>query len=311
MFKAGLFLGATTQHGITLIPLLQSTVSIFAPKHFIKMKAIASLLFLSMLSQFATAQTGIGTVTPNENAVLDLSASSKTLILPQIADVAGITNPVNGMVILSTQTNAVKLYENNTWKNLHVTNAMVGDIKMGVQPADHDGWILLDGRAVSSLTANQQLNAQSLGYTVNLPNATNKMLLGASTSYAINSSGGSALINQDNLPVVNLAAGKSISYTPSGSVSTDSAGSHSHGTIAEKGGGVTSSGSDWAVANDDGPGQTYNQFSTASAGSHSHPATFTGNDATLNLPALPLNAATQQPYMPPYIAFNTYLYLGN
>ncbi len=273
-----------------------------------KIKLYCTLLLAINFTGFA--QTGIGTVTPHEDAVLDLSASSRALILPRVADVAAITNPVNGMVIFSTQTNTVKIYQNNTWKNLHISNAIAGDIKMGVQPADHDGWILLDGRAVSSLTANQQLRAQSLGFTANLPDATNKMLLGAGTSYALNSTGGSALINQDHLPVVNLAAGKSISYTPSGSVSIASAGSHSHGTIAEKGGGVTSSGDDWAVSNNDGPGTTYGQFSTASAGSHSHPATFTGSAATLNLPALPLNTATQQPYMPPYIAFNTYIYLG-
>lgn len=42
-------------------------------------------------------------------------------------------------------------------------------MKHSFQPADHEGWILLDGRAVSTLPAGQQANAIAVGLTTNLP----------------------------------------------------------------------------------------------------------------------------------------------
>lgn len=47
-----------------------------------------------------------------------------------------------------------------------------GNVKSGFQGVDHFGWILLDGRATSTLTANQQTVAAQLGWGANIPDAT-------------------------------------------------------------------------------------------------------------------------------------------
>jgi microcystin-dependent protein len=51
------------------------------------------------------------------------------------------------------------------------TSATIGDVKSGFQPADHAGWIVLNGRSTTELNAAQQANATSLGFTTNLPDA--------------------------------------------------------------------------------------------------------------------------------------------
>lgn len=79
-----------------------------------------------------------------------------------------------------------------------------GNVKQGFQGADHFGWVLLDGRAVSTLTATQQAIAQRLGWTVALPNATGRIT--KMTGAVPGSTGGSDTITltQRNLPNVTL-----------------------------------------------------------------------------------------------------------
>src|SRR5579864_3829289 len=48
-------------------------------------------------------------------------------------------------------------------------SASTGDVKSGFQTTDHNGWILLDGRAISTLTDSQQQAAFALGFTTNIP----------------------------------------------------------------------------------------------------------------------------------------------
>lgn len=51
-----------------------------------------------------------------------------------------------------------------------------GNVKQGFQGADHFGWVMLDGRAVNTLTAAQQAIATQLGWGVNIPDATGRVL---------------------------------------------------------------------------------------------------------------------------------------
>lgn len=52
----------------------------------------------------------------------------------------------------------------------------VGDVKSSIVAADHLGWYVLDGRAVSSLPQIAQDNATALGFGANLPDATDAVL---------------------------------------------------------------------------------------------------------------------------------------
>ena len=124
---------------------------------------------------------------------------------------------------------------NYTWDGLawtrrraSVSAGRMGDVKSGFQTADHDGWVLLDGRAVSTLTVTQQAEAAILGFTANLPNG-EKCGLRQDSAAALGIVGGSADITLANLPVHNLSiTGVSASSSGAHTHTTDSQGGHRH-----------------------------------------------------------------------------------
>ena len=85
------------------------------------MKIILLIITLS-LSTFAFSQVGIGTTNPNANAILDLTATNKAIILPRVANSAAIPAPVNGMMIYDISSNCVKSYENGVWTDCWSSN---------------------------------------------------------------------------------------------------------------------------------------------------------------------------------------------
>ena len=109
-----------------------------------------------------------------------------------------------------------------------------GDIKSGFQTTDHAGWILLDGRAISTLTATQQAAAATLGFTANLPNG-DKCSIRMDAAAALGAVGGSAKITQANLPAINTANSGVITTSghDAGAVTSSSAGAHQHGVAIE------------------------------------------------------------------------------
>ena len=72
-------------------------------------KYLNHILFLSFLGIFTTvqAQVGIGTETPHSSTMLDIVASDKAFLGPQIAltsttDIVTIENPAEGMLVYNT-----------------------------------------------------------------------------------------------------------------------------------------------------------------------------------------------------------------
>lgn len=51
---------------------------------------------------------------------------------------------------------------------------IAGDMKFSFLTADHSGWIRLDGRALTALTATQRATATGLGIATSLPNAASR-----------------------------------------------------------------------------------------------------------------------------------------
>ncbi len=104
--------------------------------------------------------------------------------------------------------------------------ATIGDFKHGFQVGDHDGWIALDGRAITTLTAAQQTHAATFGWTANLPDSMNAIAM--KSTDALGSLAGAMLktltIAQANLPAVDLAASEAAA-TPA---TTSDAGEHFH-----------------------------------------------------------------------------------
>ncbi len=77
-------------------------------------KIIYTLLLIAM-PLAVSAQTGIGSTTPQSSAVLDLSAIDKALLLPRLDNTSAIATPENGMMIYDKSALCVKIYEFGAW----------------------------------------------------------------------------------------------------------------------------------------------------------------------------------------------------
>jgi len=82
----------------------------------------------------------------------------------------------------------------------NVSTVAFGDTKSSYVTSDHNGWILLNGRAKSSLNAAQQARATSLGFGANIPNGRDRFVVGAGSAFALGSTGGSKTIERSALP---------------------------------------------------------------------------------------------------------------
>jgi hypothetical protein len=84
--------------------------------------------------------------------------------------------------------------------NLPINQYTLGDIKTGIQTGDHNGWVKLDGRPKSNLTASQQTQANVLGIGTNLPDATNAVLMQSGGTLGTITGSMSTTLAQNQLP---------------------------------------------------------------------------------------------------------------
>lgn len=175
------------------------------------------LLSLTLLNLFALhAQVGIGTTTPDASARLQVDAADKGFLPPRVAlssvsDNVTITSPVVGLMVYCSGTPGLEegyyFWNGTHWANIAtVAGAGVayGDVKTGMQATDHAGWILLNGRATSTLTTTQQTRATALGIGTYIPNATDAFLTQNGTALGSVSGANTRLIAQNQLPNVTL-----------------------------------------------------------------------------------------------------------
>lgn len=78
------------------------------------------LAFSTAILAQAHAQVGIGTTTPHPNAALEVSSSTKGIVLPRITTTArnAMTNPPGGMVIYNTTVDSFQFRDASGWRNL-------------------------------------------------------------------------------------------------------------------------------------------------------------------------------------------------
>ncbi len=83
------------------------------------MKQFFLLITLSTSTLFATAQSvGIGTTSPNNNAILDVTSTNKGILLPRIADTSVISNPSAGLFVFNQNTNSPSYHDGSRWQNI-------------------------------------------------------------------------------------------------------------------------------------------------------------------------------------------------
>lgn len=112
--------------------------------------------------------------------------------------------------------NEFLLVEHNVDGTFSSPVLVIGDVKSGMQAADHNGWTILDGRPLSDLSTTQQAAAAGLGITGNLPDAAGFFLVQNGTSLGSVSGSNTRTLAQNQLPNVTLEG------------ATDAAGGHSH-----------------------------------------------------------------------------------
>lgn len=164
-----------------------------------------------------------------------------------------------------------------------ITPATYGDIKYGIQSADHNGWIKLDGRLKSTLTATQQAQATALGIGANLPDASNSFLVQNGNALGTVSGSNTKTIAQANLPNVNLTG------------TTNSAGAHSH-TYDRPFDCFNCGGLSYPANNNDG---AFAVATTSTSGAHTHTVTVALGGSGTPLDITPLSFSA-----------NAFIYLG-
>ncbi|GEN74506.1 hypothetical protein [Chryseobacterium hagamense] len=142
----------------------------------------------------------------------------------------------------------------------------------------------------------------TLGFTANLPNASDKVLKTKDATESLGLTGGSNLLTilQGNLPNITL--------TGNVSGTTSAEGSHAHGPAIGNayllsGTSFGNNGNGYGNAGSNGWGGVNARANTASSGSHTH--TFSG---TVSTPLGGGNVSIDN--RSPYLSVNTFIYLG-
>lgn len=100
------------------------------------------VFFLVMLcaSVFTKAQVGIGTTSPNNNSILDLSSPNKALLLPRVSDTTAVTTPAAGMIVYSQQSQTPSFHDGARWNTVNaLTNGIYGTMTYTVTGTSSGG----------------------------------------------------------------------------------------------------------------------------------------------------------------------------
>lgn len=271
--------------------------------------------------------TGAAAVT---SAALDVDIANKGILIPRVALTGTATfAPVTGTATTSlmvyntatagsSPTNVTPGYyywNGSSWERFVPKSEVQtsGDVKYGFQTSDHGGWIKMDGRAISTLTTTQQAAATALGFSGNIPNATDRVIKQKAT---LNSTGGanSVTLSQSNLPNVSLSgtAATAGAHSHTGTTSSDGGHTHTHTDYyyaenngANWGWAGSSSGMDW-----DNRGYS-TTGTTSSNGAHTHTFTTSTDSGHTHTVSVSLGgSATAVATENSYLGVNAFIFLG-
>lgn len=145
-------------------------------------------------------------------------------------------SPLLGNFCIRHDTNSVWIYDVGGWVNSAGGAPSIGDTKFSYKTVDHDGWYILNGRNVSTLSISAQTAAATLGWATIVPNTQGRYTIAASPTITSGTTGGSSFIGQSSLPNITLngttginsvghshtTAAYNITETTSGEYATDS-----------------------------------------------------------------------------------------
>ena len=100
------------------------------------MKQIFTLLAAVLLTATTYAQVGIGTTTPDASAALDITSTTKGLLIPRMTETQrdAISSPATGLMIYQTDgTVGFYYYNGSSWSEVAATSATysIGDVVNG------------------------------------------------------------------------------------------------------------------------------------------------------------------------------------
>lgn len=242
------------------------------------MKKIYILIILCNIHFLQAQNVGINTTAPTK--MLDVNGELRIRTLPT-------GTGLNNLVVADAAGNILK-------RTISVNTANVGDIKDSYSNADHDGWYLLNGRSLASLSATAQANANTLGFNAVLPDFAGAYTKTAGATETVNIQGGSPTIGilKANLPQYNLNA---VTNNPGNHQHTNDDEFTTYGSLAAGPtvGAYDGGGYNWYLS-------VIHTLNTAAAGNHSHTFTLSSNGSNQ-----PINLS------PAYIALKSFVYLGN
>jgi hypothetical protein len=286
---------------------------------------IFSLITFSFIG-FASAQVGIGTNTPENSAVLDLSATDKGILFPRMTtgQRIAIAAPANGLHVFDLTTTSLWFYNGANWIN-YATQSKLGDVKSGIHLSDHEGWIILNGRSIATLSLTQQTAASSLGLSGNLPNAANAYLSQNGGIMGAVAGANTVTLIQANLPAVNFPvtvadAGAHTHSVDPASVNTNTTGSHTH-SISRRGNpdsGAYDNNNDRSTENSaiTSDRSVLGTFNVSSSGDHFHTVDIPATTSTSNgvhthtVTVSSGGSATALNIAPRSLTVNMFVYLG-
>jgi hypothetical protein len=98
------------------------------------MKKIILYATISIITAttFAQNNVGIGTNAPNASALLDISSTTKGLLIPRMttAQRTAIATPATGLLVFDTDTKTIWAYDGAAWKNLYSSGGGGGSLSL-------------------------------------------------------------------------------------------------------------------------------------------------------------------------------------
>jgi hypothetical protein len=198
-----------------------------------------------------------------------------------------------------------------------LTTQNFGDTKESYQASDHDGWILMNGRAKSTLTAQQQVACDTLGIGANIPNTRDRFVVGAGGAFTLGVTGGSKTIDRSALPNTTLsfnvtsgAESNGHTHDPGTMQAGMSGSQHVHQFAVD----AVSFRGDATTGTNGGDGDGSRSFQTQNDGQHTHGIQGTTGDRSANhthnvsgSTASMNGGVTQTNFLPEYIALNRFI----